>query len=244
MSNFDYVILTKFLSFIRNEITLKGISNIENTTLTEERYLDFDKETGDEKVIKEKMIITNGVNYEKIKFFKGIDLTRTFCNDIYVIYQLYGIEAARSTLYNELITTFNAGGSGDINYNHMAILIDFMTATGNIVSIDRHGLEKINQDPLSKAAFEKTMDHLINASIFNEKDKIKTVSSRIMLGQVINGGTGCFDLYLDTDKIANSELTQDEMGGRSTFTGLEDEAILQDIVEYGINNTDFFIPTK
>ena len=45
-----------------------------------------------------------------------------------------------------------------------------MTHLGEIISIDRHGLNKLDNDPMSKASFEKTMDHFVNAAIFNEKD--------------------------------------------------------------------------
>ena len=61
----------------------------------------------------------------------------------------------------ELNTTFNEGGSGGINYNHLSLLVDFMTHTGDITSIDRHGLGKLDIDPMSKASFEKTMEHFM-----------------------------------------------------------------------------------
>jgi DNA-directed RNA polymerase II subunit RPB1 len=71
---------------------------------------------------------------------------------------------------------------------------------------------------------------------------MKSISSNIMLGKVIPGGTGCFDLLLDTHKLENSEYTSDETGGRVTFIPLEEDAILKDIIKYGINQPDFFIP--
>ena len=64
-----------------------------------------------------------------------------------------------------------------------------------------------------------------------------------MVGQVIPGGTGAFNLILDTKKLINSEYTTDETGGRSDFINLEAEPILEDVIKYGINETDFFIPT-
>jgi len=64
-----------------------------------------------------------------------------------------------------------------------------------------------------------------------------------LVGQVIPGGTGAFNISLDTEKLINSEYITDETGGRSQFVGLTSEPILEDIVKYGINETDFFIPT-
>ena len=101
---------------------------------------------------------------------------------------------------------------------------------------------KIDIDPIARASFEKTMDHFVNAALFNEKDSMKSVSSRIAIGRVIPGGTGSFDLLLDTKKLENSEYTDNEMGGRITFQPLEEEPLLLDIMKYEIGKTNFFVP--
>ena len=242
MSSFNYTILTDFMKLVLNQIPLKGVNNILDTNLTQERNILFD-EDGNDKIIREHVIVTSGINMKDLKSFKGIDFERTICNDVLTTYKLYGVEAARNLLLYELRSTFNAGGSDNINYNHLALLVDFMTHTGDITSIDRHGLTKLDIDPMSKASFEKTMEHFINAAVFNESDKLKSVSSKIMVGQVIPGGTGAFDISLDTEKLINSEYITDETGGRSQFVSLVSEPILEDIVKYGISETDFFIPT-
>ena len=50
-------------------------------------------------------------------------------------------------------------------------------------------------------AFEDTTDQLIKAGIFGEKDRLNGVSSNIMMGQVINAGTGMCDILLDEEKM-------------------------------------------
>ena len=241
MSNFDYTILNDFMKLILNMIQLKGINNISDTILEQQRNVLFDKD-GNENVIKENIIITQGINMEDLTKFKGLDLKRCICNDVASTYKLYGVEAARTLLIHELRTTF--GSAGGINYNHLSLLVDFMTHTGEITSIDRHGLGKLDIDPLSKASFEKTMEHFINAAVYNESDKLNSVSSRIMVGQVIAGGTGAFNIELDTKKLINSEYVTNEAGGRSDFVDLEPIPILEDIIKFGINETNFFIPTE
>jgi DNA-directed RNA polymerase II subunit RPB1 len=156
---------------------------------------------------------------------------------------LYGVEAARQVLLNEFISTFNSAGA-TINHNHMSVLIDMMTHTGNIISIDRHGLGKLDSDVFTKASFEQTMDHFVNAAIYNEVDTTESVSSRILLGRVIPGGTGAFDLMLDSEKLANSEYTKDENGGRPTFPRLEEESLFKDIINFGFSKNDIFIPSN
>ena len=242
MSSFNYNLLTDFLKIILNNITLKGIDNIDNSIMINERKLSFDETTGNSVVDKEYIVYTEGINMQKIKYIKGINLELSSCNDISTMYKLYGIEAARQVLINEFNETFNAGGTKSINHNHMTVLIDMMTHMGTITSIDRHGLGKVDSEPFAKASFEKTMDHFLNAAIFNETDHIKSVSARIMLGRVIPGGTGAFELLLDTDKLENSEYTNNENGGRVTFPALEEESLFTDIMKYGFSKNDFFLP--
>ena len=241
MSSFNYNIITDFLKMVFDDITLKGIENINGVDISQERVINFDKETGEVKTDKEYMVYTAGINIESMRLMKGVDHTRTKCNDIANILRHYGIEAVRQILIHELTATYVAGGS-NINQNHLSLLIDQMCHTGEITSMDRHGLSKIDMDPIARASFEKTMDHFVNAALFNEKDQMKSVSSRIAIGRVISGGTGIFDLVLDTKKLENSEYTEDETGGRITFTPLEEEALLQDIIKYSVGKHDFFMP--
>jgi len=239
MSSFNYNIITEFLRMVFDDITLKGIENIDDIELTHERCIKFDKMTGEIKVDKEPVIETDGINIEKMRMMKGIDFTRTRCNDIATILRLYGIEATRQVLINELTTTY---GSSKINHNHLSLLVDQMCHLGEITSIDRHGMSKIDMDPIARASFEKTMDHFINAAMFNEKDTMKSISSRIAIGRVINGGTGSFDLMLDTKKLENSEYTEDETGGRVTYIPLEEEPLLRDIMTNMMGKSKFFVP--
>jgi DNA-directed RNA polymerase beta' subunit len=241
MSLFNYIMLTDFLKIILDQIILKGINNINGVNMEASKRLITDNITGDYKLHDEFVVYTEGINLEKLKYIKGINLSRTACNDIETMYRLYGIEAARQTLLNEFMTTF---GSDTINHNHMSVLIDMMTHTGNITSIDRHGLGKLDSDVFTRASFEKTMDHFINAAIFNEKDTTNSVSSRILLGKVIPGGTGSFELLLDSEKIENSEYTKDETGGRPTFNMLEEDPLFKDIIKYGFTKNDIFIPVN
>ena len=53
------------------------------------------------------------------------------------------------------------------------------------------------------------MDQLIKACVFNQVDNIDSVSSQIMVGRVITGGTGLPKVMLDFDTIKNSEFIED-----------------------------------
>jgi DNA-directed RNA polymerase beta' subunit/intein/homing endonuclease len=238
ISTFNYQILVDFLNIVLNDIALKGIDGINDISMDEQRVIVNDVNTGANLVEKEYVVTTYGINLEKLKYMKGINNSRVLINDIFTIYKHYGIEATRNILMVEYMKVL-----GDkLNNTHLSLLVDMMTHNGDITSIDRHGLSKLDSDPCAKASFEQTMDHFINAAIFNEKDTMKSISSNIMLGKIIPGGTGSFDLILDTNKLENSEYTADETGGRITFTPLEEDSILKDIIKYGINQPTFFMP--
>ena len=242
LNSFDYGILSDFLTLVLDQISLKGMDNIHGTNLIEDEKIIEYHDDGTIVSDKENVVVTEGINLHHIKKFKNIDFTRTVCNDIHTTLKNYGIEAARTILMKELINTFASGGADNINHNHLSVLVDFMSANGEITSIDRHGLGKLDVDPLAKCSFEKTMDHLVQAAVFNETDGMRSVSSKIMLGQVIPGGTGAFSLVLDTEKLVNSEYTTDEANKYGEYKNIDSDPLMLDIMKYGINETNFFIP--
>ena len=212
MTNFTQSTLVDFMDLFVDEFKLKGMPGIEDIRgggkAFEERIISFDNSDNIIEKNSEYVIYTKGINMEAIKNIVGVDLNRTYCNDIISIYENFGIEAARNFIIRQIITVLTSNGSGT-NYQHIEIFGDLMAHIGTLTSIDRHGLNKLDTDPLSRASFEKTVDQLITAAIFNEVDYMKSVSSRIMAGLCIKGGTGLCNLVLDKDLLENSEYTTD-----------------------------------
>lgn len=236
LNNFNTRMLSKLLEFMLNKVTLKGVSSIQGVSVIEtiNSYVAKDNSIKREKEYK---LVTSGISFSDILRFKGVDGSRTNCNDVHYVYKKYGVEAARHILISELNNTFN----NQINFTHIALLSDLMTHLGQIISIDRNGVPKLENEVMSKASFEMTMDHFINAAIYNEKDSIRSVSSRIMMGKAVDGGTGCFDIMLDTDKLVRSEYTKDETGGRFDIIPLTEDIMLNEIMNNDVN-IDFILP--
>ena len=96
-----------------------------------------------------------------------------------------------------------------------------MTNKGYVMSVDRHGINKSDRGPLAKCSFEETPEILAKAAIFGELDPLTGVSSNIMMGQEIIGGTGSIDLIFDEEtynerieelrKIEEIEATEREI---------------------------------
>ena len=241
MSSFNYNILIDFLNMVFDDITLKGLDNISDIDINEELCIDYDEKSGDIIESKEYVVITSGINIDKLRQIKGINMSKSKCNNIITILKKYGIEATRQVLLNEFRITYAQGGSV-VNYNHLSVLVDQMCHLGEVISIDRHGMGKVENDTIAKASFEKTMEHFINGALYNERDTIKSVSSRIAVGQVIPGGTGSFDLVFDTDKLEQSEYSVNDTYGRMLFTPLEEDALISDLLKYDNINMSFHIP--
>lgn len=248
MSTYDYDIIKEFINNYIETIKLKGIPNITNANISSQRMVNFDNP--DEKyecLDKVFVIYTKGINMIDIRYINGIDLNKTISNDIVNIYKVFGIEAARLTLIKELGLVFS---KLFVSPQHISVLVDLMTNTGELTSIDRHGINKLDTDPLMRASFEKTTEQLVNAGIFNEIDHMNSVSSRIMAGLVIKGGTGMCNLVLDTNMLMNSEYIDDiENKYRKTFVELQKDSVIEDIVNdtetdmEEDNETNFFIPS-
>jgi DNA-directed RNA polymerase II subunit RPB1 len=238
---YDYNLLLEMCEWIINKFQLKGIENINKIqNIDYALKVTFENETNKFEETNEWLIITEGINMLNIRTLNGIDLNRTYCNDIQSIYKYFGIEAARSAVLKELNMVY---GSSDVNYHHLSILVDVMTNNGRLTSIDRHGISKLDTDPLSRASFEMPIEHLIKAAMFCEVDHMRSVSSRIMAGRVISGGSGLCDVLLDVDMIQNSEYIEDiESIHRSNFIGFEKNSIIDDIMTRQI--MEIFKPTS
>ena len=125
---------------------------------------------------------------------ESLDFTKMYTNDIKEIFEVLGIEAARRALMKEIRTVISFDGSY-VNHRHLSILCDVMTYKGFLMPITRNGINRIDASPLQKASYEETQEVFMEAAVFGEKD---------MTGQFLPTGTGVFDVYLDTKKLAEA----------------------------------------
>ena len=186
---------------MREKIIIKGITDINSVSmfLNKENFVYKNKayEQKDEWVLD-----TSGINLMEVLRYPGVDANRTISNDIYEVYEMFGIEAAKRVLMKEIKEVIKGGGSY-VNYRHLSLLVDTMTNRGYLMSIDRFGINRGNIGPLAKCSFEETTDQLFKASIFGELDKLNGVSSNIMMGQIPKCGTGESDILIDETKLLN-----------------------------------------
>jgi DNA-directed RNA polymerase subunit A" len=139
------------------------------------------------------IIQTVGSNLKEVLKFDEVDENKTISNDIYEIYDIFGIEAARNVIIKEAYKTMQEQGL-NVDIRYLLLLADVMTWSGEISSIGRYGVAGAKASVLARAAFEETIKHLIRASIRNEEDEFKGLFENVMVGQPAPVGTGMFEL--------------------------------------------------
>lgn len=230
LSTVDNAMLITIQNILLDKFNIKGNSNIKQIEkIDNQHYVSYDDDES-VKNTKEYVIYTKGIDMYQIRKIIGVDINRTYCNDTSIIYKTFGIEAARSALIKEFETVFSGN---DVNHTHIALLADVMTNNGGIISIDRHGINRLDTDPMGRASFEKTIEQLLLAAAFNEVDHLRGVSSRIMVGRCIKGGTGLCDIVIDTDMVENSELdeTKEIKIYGSEFKAIKQNNLLTDLLK-------------
>lgn len=231
MNNYEINIINDFIDYIIDSFKLKGIATISDIAPSEERVVVFDGPDHTKDIKKQFVIYTVGSDPYEIRYLEGIDINRVICNDVVAMFETFGIEAGRAMLSREIVYAFLRAGQ-TVNYHHLSLLVDMMTYSGHLTSIDRHGMNKSENDPLSRASFEKTVDQLLQAAVFGEVDHMKGVSARIMAGLVIRGGTGLCDIVLNSEMLEKSEFTED-IGQKyeKTFNAIQKSNINEFIVK-------------
>jgi DNA-directed RNA polymerase I subunit RPA1 len=104
----------------------------------------------------------------------------------------YGIEACRANIVKEIKAVFDVYGIA-VDYRHLSLIGDFITYNGEYRAFNRIGMEESNS-PFLKMSYETTMKYLIQSSVTNDTDWMKSPSSALVLGQAPNIGSNVFDL--------------------------------------------------
>ena len=156
-------------------ISLKGVEGIKRVVIRKE---------GDEYVL-----YTEGSALKKVMQFEGVDPTRIKTNNINEIGEVLGIEAARNAIINEATDTLREQGLS-VDVRHIMLVADIMTVDGEVKQIGRHGVSGEKASVLARAAFEVTVNHILDAAIRGDVDDLKGVTENVIVGQPIQLGTG------------------------------------------------------
>ncbi|KAK1444475.1 beta and beta-prime subunits of DNA dependent RNA-polymerase [Babesia gibsoni] len=130
----------------------------------------------------------------------GVRSSGVKSNHVLEVAKVLGIEAARAVIINEIQKCMDAY-SIDIDNRYMKLLGDVMTFRGEVIGINRFGIQKMRTSTLMLASFEETNEHLFEAAVHHRRDPIKGVSECILMGKPVPLGTGTFDLLLKENTV-------------------------------------------
>ncbi len=173
------------------KIRLKGIPKIRRTVIRKVETKEGDYEY---------VIATEGSNLKEVLKIEEVDKRRVYTNDIFEVYEVLGIEAARNVIIREAMHVLEDQGL-DVNIKHVMLIADAMTRTGKIRQIGRHGIVGDKSSVLAKAAFELTTKHLYEEAARSGVDTLLGNTENVIVGQPIRSGTAHIKVYLDLYKL-------------------------------------------
>jgi len=157
------------------ETIISGIKNIKQVLIVKEDR-DF-------------VVVTLGTNLKEIIEFKEVYRDKLISNDFYEVADVFGIEAARQLIIDEISDVLKSQGL-DIDIRHLKLAADAMTNTGGVKGVTRMGIIAQKSSILARATFETPVRQFVNASIKGSGDRLSSVIENIILNQPVPIGTG------------------------------------------------------
>lgn len=150
-------------------------------------------ETTNSKNEKELVLNTEGINLpELFKYSEILDLRRLYSNDIHAMANTYGIEAALRVIEKEIKDVFAVYGIA-VDPRHLSLVADYMCFEGVYKPLNRFGIQS-SSSPLQQMTFETSFQFLKQATMMGSHDELKSPSACLVVGKVVKGGTGLFEL--------------------------------------------------
>lgn len=182
-SAIDEPFVLNIMHNIRNTV-LRGIKGIKSTDVIN-IVRSFVNEDGSISTKITYAISTTGTNMEEILDNQYLDIYRCQTDSILEIESMFGIEAARHKIINEIRKTMS-----DISKENCTIYADEMTYSGHVTSIHRTGLQKREMNNVTlRLSFQSPIQVIENAATDGLIDKITGISGPLILGAAPNIGT-------------------------------------------------------
>lgn len=121
-----------------------------------------------------------------------INFDAIYTNNINQIFEVYGIEAARHAIIEEIHRVFSTYHI-EVDERHLTLIADSMTLSGCVRGLNR--LEMRHQtEEILKASFESACTYIAAGALTSGFDSLRAPAGAIAVGQYPSQGTGSFDL--------------------------------------------------
>ncbi|KAH8877319.1 DNA-directed RNA polymerase I subunit RPA1 [Schistosoma japonicum] len=141
------------------------------------------------------MFRVEGVNMiEMMRYPEVFDLNHLYTNNITVMNETYGIEAARAALQREVSGVFGHYGI-HVDSRHLSLIGDYLTKLGVYNAFNRRSLSS-HPSVLQQMTFETVTNVLRNSLQNDSVDNLVSPSASLVAGRIVHyAGTNCFELY-------------------------------------------------
>lgn len=142
---------------------------------------------------KETVLNTEGINmHEMFKHSDILDINRLYSNEVHAMAKTYGIEVALKVIEKEIKDVFAVYGI-EVDPRHLSLVADYMCFEGVYKPLNRHAIRS-NSSPLQQMTFETSYKFLKQATMLGSHDQLVSPSACLVVGKVVKGGTGLFEL--------------------------------------------------
>ncbi|XP_068449232.1 DNA-directed RNA polymerase I subunit RPA1 [Clinocottus analis] len=142
---------------------------------------------------KETVLNAEGINMQELFNHSDIlDINRLYSNEVHAMAKTYGIEVALKVIEKEIKDVFAVYGI-EVDPRHLSLVADYMCFEGVYKPLNRHAIRS-NASPLQQMTFETSYKFLKQATMQGSFDQLVSPSACIVVGKVVKGGTGLFDL--------------------------------------------------
>ncbi|XP_008325949.1 DNA-directed RNA polymerase I subunit RPA1 [Cynoglossus semilaevis] len=136
---------------------------------------------------------TEGINLQEMfKYSEILDLNRLYSNEVHAMANTYGIEVALKVIEKEIKDVFAVYGI-EVDPRHLSLVADYMCFEGVYKPLNRHAIRS-NASPLQQMTFETSYKFLKEATMLGLHDQLVSPSACLVVGKVVRGGTGLFEL--------------------------------------------------
>ena len=139
-----------------------------------------------------------------------VDVNKIKANDVWQVRLTLGVEASRRTLVDEISGVFGAYGIG-VDARHLSLISDFMCQQGGYRPFSRVGIND-STSPFLKMTYETATAFLTEAAVRGDVDSLQNPSAAIVLGKLVNVGTGSIGLQYDATRAMKLEEEMRSMG--------------------------------
>ena len=142
----------------------------------------------------ENVIHIEGAVLKQVLELEEIDTTRTYSSNVHEVIALFGIEAGRNLLVEELSKVLSNQGIV-VDRRHLELLADIMTRRGELLQVGRLGVVKYEKGVLANASYELTVQNIVKAAVSGKRDKIGGVLESIIVGRAPEVGEAIVKVF-------------------------------------------------